>query len=804
MKRSSTEYRGLFLKLPQPVILTDGHGEVIEANPAALELLDVHDFKPNSLSLDSILHFDNTKESTRNHRSVLWSLIENAHPVIATLYTLKDRSVPVEVHAVPAQSESDDMLVVLRDRSEHCQREQELQAEASKLFSFFNTTLVGLYRTRLIDGKMLTCNQRLAEMFGFNSAEEMIAEYRATEHYVNPEDRKRLIGILTRHGEIKNFVASLYRKDGEVRWFEYSGTLCREEGYLEGVVTDITEQHETQLELQLAASVFDGTAEGILIADANANILRVNPAFTEITGYDQNEVIGKNPRILKSNRHDMDFYRNIWKTLNETGHWTGEIWNRRKNGELYLVWQNLSVLRDIDNSVTQYISIFSDITERKAAEEHIARLAHYDALTHLPNRLLFQDRCHHAILKARRDNQRLAILFLDLDGFKDINDGLGHPVGDEVLRVVAERLSATVRDEDTVARLGGDEFVVVIENFTDNQDVAAIAEKLLQSIREPIEVNEHQFHLSISIGISLFPADGEDTTTLVRNADAAMYRAKEQGRNNFQFYTTELTTSAFERVLLENQLRHAIDNNELDLVYQPQLDLPRNKPIGIEVLLRWRHQHYGNIPPDRFISIAERSGLILPIGEWVLEKSCRQAKKWLDTGIEFGRLAINVSGAQIQRSEFFSTVKRVLSITGLDPKRLELEVTESFIMTQAEQGIRSLEALRAMGITLAIDDFGTGYSSLSYLKQLPIDRLKIDKSFVRDIPDDSNDLAITRAIIALGNSLQLKVIAEGVETDQQKTFLLQEGCHEAQGYLFSHPLTADQIPDFFLLGDLSR
>ncbi len=776
------------------MVVVDDKGCVVDANMAARDLLELEQTTHSSLYLNELLESVDASPDDSNPESLLEHLESGVN---SQQYFAKLQSgvrIPV---AISSTSIEDATLLVLHDLSKHLERERDLQHQAEVFHSFFNTTLVGLYRTRITDGQMLTCNHRLADMFGYASPEEMIAEYQAPRHYVNIEDRSRLIEILKREGEIKNFIAPLYRKDGQIRWFEYSGTLYPDEGYLEGVVTDITERHETQLELRLAASVFDGTAEGILITDANGNILRVNRAFTEITGYSQEEMLDKNPRILSSGRHDRSFYQNLWNTLISTGHWAGEIWNRRKNGELYLVWQNLSALRDSDGKVTQFIGIFSDITQRKEAEQRIARLAHYDALTNLPNRLLFQDRCQHALLKAMREDHRLAVLFLDLDGFKDINDSLGHPVGDKVLQVIAERLLVTVREEDTVARLGGDEFVVVIEEFDNVQDVALVADKLLQSMREPIEIHEHIFHLSASIGISLFPADGEDATTLVRNADAAMYRAKDQGRNNYQFYTAELTTSAFERVLLENQLRHAIENDELDLAFQPQLDLQSGRAVGVEALLRWRHQQYGNIPPDRFIPTAERSGLILPIGEWVLKTACQRAKQWLDEGMQFDRLAINVSGAQIQRSEFVEVVKNTLEETGLSPKNLELEVTESFIMTQADQGIRTLEALRQLGITLAIDDFGTGYSSLSHLKQLPIHRLKIDKSFVRDIPGDVNDLAITRAVIALGKSLQLHVIAEGVETEEQRLFLLEEGCHEAQGFLFSHPLSTEEIPAFF-------
>ena len=552
-------------------------------------------------------------------------------------------------------------------------------------------------------------------------------------------------------------------------------------------------------EIRQAATVFESTGEGVIIIDPRGRIVAANRAFSDSSDYESTELAGRHIRILRSRRHRKAFYQQMLEAVAANGRWQGEIYTRKKSGDSILEWLTVNAVKDNEGQVSQYVAVFSDVAIVKRSLQQLDHLAHHDTLTDLPNRLPApaQGRppgeIEHAIHRAHRQGHRLAVLFLDLDRFKNINDTLGHAAGDQLLRIFAGRLSRLVREGDTVARLGGDEFMVILEDYASGGDPRTVAQKLLDSLDEAFDVQGHQLFVTASIGISLYPDDGMTVDELVRNSDAAMYRAKQKGKNSYHFYTRDLTTAAHESLRLESSLRLALDRGEFVLHYQPKWNTHTGAITGVEALLRWQHPERGLIGPGAFLDTLEDCGLILPVGRWILQTACRQAQAWQAQGLPAIQMSINLSGRQIIEGSLLETVADALAESGLDPGRLELELTEGFVMHQPDEAIVLLNSLREMGVGIAIDDFGTGHSSLSYLKQLPIQKLKIDRSFVRDIPTDPDDMAITSAIVALGHRLQMTIVAEGVETEEQLSFLINEGCEEAQGYLFSMPLPAEEL-----------
>ncbi|HEY6897973.1 MAG TPA: EAL domain-containing protein, partial [Rhodocyclaceae bacterium] len=555
---------------------------------------------------------------------------------------------------------------------------------------------------------------------------------------------------------------------------------------------DVTERKRAEDQLRQAAAVFHSTREGIVVTDLSGSICAVNPAFSEITGYDEAEVLGQRNSLLKSSHHDEDFYRHMWAAIVEHGGWQGEIWNRRKNGEPYPIWMTISTVRNQQGKPMNYVGVFSDITRIKESEADLKRMAHHDALTGLPNRLLLLSRLEHAVVLSGRTGSRGAVLFIDLDRFKDVNDSLGHPVGDELLQYVARRLQGRLREADTLARLGGDEFVVLLEGINSPDDAALVAETLIDQLRSPCLLSGgHSIYLGCSIGISLYPEDSNDPNELIQFADTALYQSKNQGRGVFNFYTKSLGAIASRRMSLESALRRALTEHEFVVHYQPLIDLADNRPVGIEALVRWLPPSGGLIPPDQFIPLAEETGLIVPLGSWVLRRACAQVQDWRRNGLAIETLAVNVSPRQLRRDEFPEEVAAILAEFNLPADLLELELTESALMDQGEAALDRLARLKSIGVRLAVDDFGTGYSSLAYLKRFPIDKLKVDRSFVRDIPMDPADMEIAATIIAMAKNLKLKVLAEGVESPEQLAFLVGRGCEYGQGYLFSKPLAPE-------------
>ena len=555
-------------------------------------------------------------------------------------------------------------------------------------------------------------------------------------------------------------------------------------------------------DLSLARKVIEASLDGIMIVNADNRVEFVNPAFTHMTGYTPEEIIGFNPNILKSGHHDEPFYRHMYETLAKQDYWQGEIWNRRKNGEIFPEWLTINVIRDEDGDISQYAAIFSDITERKRTEERIKNLAYFDVLSGLPNRRLFTDRLQLAIANAHRHGHQLAIMFLDLDLFKRINDSLGHGIGDQVLVETSARIAHCVREGDTVARLGGDEFTILLPEIENIEDAAKLAERLIAQVRQPFMIDEHELYVTTSIGIAVYPEDGTTVETLIKNADTAMYRAKDLGRNSFQLYTRAMNARSFERITMETALRHAVTREEFRLVYQVKVDLVSGRMSGVEALVRWHHPEMGLVGPTDFIPLAENLGVISEIGEWVLRAACKQCKHWHDLGLPPVRIAVNVSALQFRETDMPAVVARALADTGLEPHFLELELTESVLMQRVDEVVKVLKELRAMGIRISIDDFGTGYSSLSYLKRMPIDALKVDRSFVNDIFGENDEVTdegaeIVSTIINLAHNLKLKAIAEGVETPAQAEFLRSKGCDEVQGFLVSRPVSGEDLISLF-------
>ena len=644
-----------------------------------------------------------------------------------------------------------------------------------------------------LDGYIVGWNRGAEQLFGY-AASEIIGKNILTL-YADTDEDDPLFNAFLENGSHEMTVRRR-KKSGEVFWASVALSIAQDEAGnpsgLIGYVVDISERLAAEEKLHLHAKIFEFNSEAVLVTDSEQRIVSANQAFTLITGYTESDAIGKLPAMLNAQPDLALLTAEICQQLNASGQWAGELQFRRKNGDCFPVGASISSVLDLHGTLGHYFLVFSDITERKEAERQIYRLAYYDPLTGLPNRTLFYSLLEQMLSEAHRSRSHGALLFLDLNRFKNINDSFGHTPADAILREVGRRLSSTLRTQDMVSRLGGDEFVIALPDIKRREHAGKVAQKLLAALAEPFFVEHHEVLLSASIGISIFPEDGRDTETLLKNADVAMYRAKKLGSSAHVFYSHEMNLRSLDQLKLEGNLRRAVERGELCLHYQPQLDLGTNRITGAEALLRWYHPEQGMVSPAQFIPLAEETGLIIPIGEWVIDAACRQIRTWIDQGLPPVRIAVNLSTRQFSAS-LPKTVLGIIARYGIPSDSLELEITESMLMHNADSVVAMMREFGEAGILMALDDFGTGYSSLSYLKRFPIDNLKIDQSFVRGIPADQDDSAIAHAIISMAKSLRLSVIAEGVETAEQMEFLREAGCDEIQGYYFSRPIPADDF-----------
>ena len=815
LEDSEARFRSTFDQAAVGVCLCDLSGKYLQINQRYCEIVGYgeddllrrdfrsvthpDDLEPNERLLDVLMQgesetFSIERRMVRSDGEIVW--------------------VHLTVSLLGARHAHGQFMEVIEDITARKNAEREMRASEGRMRTVLASMREGVVM-RDAAGKVIIANAAAHRLYGL-APDEMFPPLHEPEGFSfvredgTPCPIDELPGARTRNfGRPTAAVVGIDRRDGTRLWMlAKAEPLSKDDkvGAYPVVLTlnDVTAQRRAEEDLRLAATVFDNSVEAIMITDVQRRILSVNKAFTDLTGYSSGFVIGQTPAILSSVRQGLlAQYDNVWAEAAEKGSWQGEIWQRRRDGTEYLEWLSIGVVRDRGNAVSHFVAVFSDITERKNNEARIAFLAHHDPLTALPNRALFQERLEHALRRAEQSANLLALLFLDLDRFKTINDSLGHLVGDRLLQAVSERLQHCVRESDTICRQGGDEFIIVLTDIVDPEIPARIAEKILRRLSEPFEIDGHVLGTSFSIGIAVYPNDGFSPETLMKNADTAMYHAKESGRNTYRFFTETMNANALERLQLENHLRQALAHNELLLHFQPQVQLETGLIMGAETLIRWQSPALGFVPPGRFISIAEESGLIVPIGRWVLREACLRARQWYDRGFEDISVAVNISALQFRRDDIVETVRDVLEETRLPPEYLELELTESLLMQHAEDVLETVKRLKALGVRLSIDDFGTGYSSLSYLKRFEVDRLKIDQGFVRDMVEDPDDAAIVRAIVQLGRSLKLDVIAEGAESRAQVDFLIKEGCREAQGFFFCPPVTHEAFMDILAHGPIS-
>jgi diguanylate cyclase (GGDEF)-like protein/PAS domain S-box-containing protein len=808
MEASERRFRTLFEQTADAQLILDPFKPAFaDANAAALEMLRIPE-KAKALILAHPAGLSpktqpDGRESEEKAREMIAIALKTGSHRFEWIHLSPFRQpFPAEVLLTPISIDDKTLvLVTWRDISDRKRAEAVAERERAGFEALIRSAPFG---TAFIDatGKTRFLNEAFTETLGYRIND--VPSAKAWWKKAIPDAARRAVVI----GEWKALLeaaptnAVAMEKDIEILRADRTPVQVRfvvvrlDDGDLV-TVEDVTERRRFEERLKLAAAAIESTDDAILVTDADDAILSVNPAFERIIGRGAADVVGKKPDILRPEGHDPAFYERIKRSVDSKGVWQGEIRNRRANGEAFPSWTTVSAIKDGTGRLTHRVSVFSDISALKKSQEELEKLVHFDTLTGLPNRTLFHDRLEHAIERSGRKGHKTALLFLDIDGFKNVNDSFGHEAGDAMLKIVAERLKRCVRADDTVCRLGGDEFAVVLSDIKDETDVIDVVRKILETAQTPFQIEGGVAHVSASVGVAIHPHDGNDATELMRNADAAMYGAKEAGRDAYRFYRPEMTDAAQKRLVKELAIRRGLDADEFEVWYQPQISLHHDgnghDVTGAEALVRWRDPEHGLIPPSEFIPVAERTGLILKLGDIVLRKACVDVDRWIRNGLFSGRVAVNVASMQIDRGDFLRTLADALSLGRKLFEHLEIEITESLLMANASRASEILMAVRRLGVTVSVDDFGTGYSSLSYLKQLPIDNLKIDQAFVRDLPDDSSDAAITKCIVSMAHSLGFRVIAEGIETEAQMNFLRSEGCDEAQGYHIGRPMPAAEF-----------
>lgn len=790
-RQSELRIRQLFDNAADGILIADIAGNYTDVNQAACSLLG---YRRDELIGKDIGALVSEPEHARLSQARAYLMLDPAHAHLAEWQVRRADGtlIPVEISARILPDGR--WMATVRDIGERKRIEHELERYVAQVQDLYDNAPCG-YHSLDRNGVFVQINKTELNWLGY-TRDELIGKKKA-EDLMTDESRARIVEsfpAFLAQEHLADLEFEFVRKDGSILPVLMSASAVRDDkgNFIMSRTTlfDMTELAAAQAKLRQAATVFDHTNEAIMVTDTADNIIAVNQAFSRITGYQPAEVIGKSPRLLKSERQDSNFYDELSDALEQQGTWQGQIWNQRKDGEQFPAFENISVVKDHSGKITNYISVFSDITTIRQTEERLVKLAYHDALTGLPNRLLLQDRISQAVAHAKRTNTRAALLLLDVDRFKLINDTLGHAAGDALLQVLAERFRRFIGQDDTVARLGGDEFGAIMGDLHDPDEAALMAQKMAALVAEPIHVAGQRLTVTSSIGIALYPDDAHDAQSLSKAADMAMYGAKAKGRNTYDFYTTDMTEAAIQTLAIDHSLRCAVDQGELALQYQPQVNISSGRIVGLEALIRWNRPGKSPMEPERFIRVAEETDLIESIGDWVFDTAWRQLQQWRRDGVPPVHLAINLSVRQLRSAHLLEQVRaRLAAGDTLDGFGFDVEITETALQTGSET-IKRLSELRATGLRIALDDFGIGYSSLNSLKHLPIDILKIDRSFIKGIPGDAKDCAIASAIIAVGHSMGMRVLAEGVETPEQLAFMSEQLCDEAQGFLLFAPMTA--------------